>query len=253
MCAADQPRAARPSRASPFTADQLRWRQFFPLFTWLDIARGGSYLHPDAIRPHTLADALVDDFHALLYGSELVQSAWSRSTRISYQGWVTAFCTFCHVRGCQPLPVDPDFFILWLERLVTKLAGRTVTVAISAIVAWCALNNLQNPIEAHPILRLAWRGLVRTRSVRVGPQKLPLSESFVLAVYRDFMRHHSSDPGRDFPLLRSVAWLLTGFESGPRVQECCLFTRCNVWPHSDGSADVRFLNTKNNYGQHYHS
>jgi len=251
VCAADPPRGARPSRASPFTSDQLLWRQFFPLFTWLDIARGGSYLHPDAIRPHTLVDTLVDDFNDLLYGSELVQSAWARSTRISYQSWVTAFCTFCHEQGCRPLPVDPEVFILWLERLVTKLAGRTVTVAISAIVAWCALNNLHNPIEANPMLRLAWRGLVRTRSVRVGPQKLPLSETFVLAVYRDFMRHHSSDPGRDFPLLRSVAWLLSGFESGPRVQECCLFTRCNVWPHSDGSADIRFLNTKNNYGQHY--
>ena len=193
----------------------------------------------------------MDDFNALLYGSELVQSAWSRLTRVSYQAWVTAYSTFCHEWHRQPLPVDPDFFICWLERLVTKLAGRTVTVAVSAIVAWCALNNLAHPIKAHPILHLAWKALVRTRSVRVTPQKLPLSENFVLAVYRDFMRHHSPNPGRDFPLLRSVAWLLTGFESGPRVQECCSFTRCNHWPRLDGSADMRFLDTKNNYHQHY--
>ena len=147
----------------------------------------------------------MDDFNALLYGSELVQSAWSRLTRVSYQAWVTAYSTFCHEWHRQPLPVDPDFFICWLERLVTKLAGRTVTVAVSAIVAWCALNNLAHPIKAHPILHLAWKALVRTRSVRVTPQKLPLSENFVLAVYRDFMRHHSPNPGRDFPLLRSVA------------------------------------------------
>jgi hypothetical protein len=193
----------------------------------------------------------VDDFNSFLYGSELVQSAWSRLTRVSYQAWVTGYSTFCHEWGRQPLPVDPDFFIRWLELLITKLAGRTVTVAISAIVAWCALNNLEHPIQAHPMLRMAWRGLVRTRSVRVTPQKLPLTENFVLAVYRDFMRHHSSDPGRDLPLLRSVAWILTGFESGPRVQECCNFTRCDYWPQWDGSADIRFLNTKNNYCQHF--
>ena len=96
----------------------------------------------------------MDDFNALLYGSELVQSAWSRLTRVSYQAWVTAYSTFCHEWHRQPLPVDPDFFICWLERLVTKLAGRTVTVAVSAIVAWCALNNLAHPIKAHPILHL---------------------------------------------------------------------------------------------------
>ena len=140
----------------------------------------------------------MDDFNALLYGSELVQSAWSRLTRVSYQAWVTAYSTFCHEWHRQPLPVDPDFFICWLERLVTKLAGRTVTVAVSAIVAWCALNNLAHPIKAHPILHLAWKALVRTRSVRVTPQKLPLSENFVLAVYRDFMRHHSPNPWPGF-------------------------------------------------------
>ena len=104
MCAADPPLGARSRRASPFTEDQLRWRQFFPSFTWLDITRGGTFLHPDAIRPHTLDDAIVDDFNALLYGSELVQSAWSRSTRVSYQAWVTAYSTFCREWGRQPLP-----------------------------------------------------------------------------------------------------------------------------------------------------
>ena len=47
---------------TPFTADQLQWRQFFQEFTWLDLARGGTYLHPDAIRPRTVEDTLVDDF-----------------------------------------------------------------------------------------------------------------------------------------------------------------------------------------------
>jgi hypothetical protein len=32
-----------------FTADQLWWRQFFPEFTGLGLARGGTYLHPEAI------------------------------------------------------------------------------------------------------------------------------------------------------------------------------------------------------------
>ena len=86
----------------------------------------------------------------------------------------------------RPLPGAPVSFLQWLDVLVTKLAGRTVTVAISAIVAWSALNNLAHPIDTNPVLRQAWRGLVRTRSVRVGPQKLPLSEVFVLSVFPDF-------------------------------------------------------------------
>ena len=155
---------------TPFTADQLQWRQFFQEFTWLDLARGGTYLHPDAIRPRTLEVALVDDFYSVLCGSELPQSSWARSTRRSYQGWVTAYCDFCHGIRVRPLPVAPDSFLQWLDVLVTKLAGRTVTVAISAIVAWSALNNLAHPIDTNPVLRQAWRGLVRTRSVRVGPQ-----------------------------------------------------------------------------------
>ena len=89
---------------------------------------------------------------------------------------------FCAARRIRPLPVDPDHFLSWLELLITKLAGRTVTVAISAIVAWCALNNLPHPIEANPVLRRAWKGLVRTRSVRVTPQKLPLTELLDVSV-----------------------------------------------------------------------
>ena len=236
---------------TPFTADQLQWRQFFQEFTWLDLARGGTYLHPDAIRPRTLEDALVDDFYSVLCGSELPQSSWARTTRRSYQGWVTAYCDFCQRIRVRPLPVAPDSFLQWLDVLVTKLAGRTVTVAISAIVAWSALNNLAHPIDTNPVLRQAWRGLVRTRSVRVGPQKLPLSEVFVLSVFQDFWRHYSVLPGTDFVLLRSVACLLTGFESAPRVREACLWTVCDLWPQPDLSQILRFLNTKNNYNQNY--
>ena len=119
-------------------------------------------------------------------------------------------------------------------------------MAISAIVAWSALKNLAHPIDTNPVLRQAWRGLVRTRSVRVGPQKLPLTEVFVLSVFQDFWRHYSALPGTDFVLLRSVACLLTGFESAPRVREACLWTVCDLWPQPDLSQILRFLNTKNN-------
>ena len=236
---------------TPFTSDQLRWRQFFLEFTWLDLARGGTYLYPEAIRPRTLEASLVDDFFSVLCGSELPQSSWAPATRRSYQGWVTTYCNFCSRIRVQPLPVEPDPFLQWLDLLVTKLAGRTVTVAISAVVAWCALNNLPHPIEAHPVLRQAWKGLARTRSVRVGPQKLPLTEVLVLSVFQDFWRHHSARPGKDFVLLRSVACLLTGFESGPRVREACMWTICDHWPQPDRSQILRFLNTKSNYHQNY--
>ena len=253
-CAADPDRSHAPpagTPTSPYTVDQLQWRQFITHFTWLDIARGGTYLHPDAIRPRTLEDSLVDDFFRVLCGSEIPQSSWALATRRSYQAWVTSFCNFCAARRICPLPIDPDHFLRWLELLVTKLAGRTVTVAISAIVAWCALNNLPHPIEANPVLRRAWKGLVRTRSVRVTPQKLPLTELLVLAIFQDFWRHHSLLPGEDFVLLRSVALFLTGFESGPRVREATMWTVCDHWPQPDGSQVLRFLDTKNNYDQNY--
>ena len=195
----------------------------------------------------------MDDFYSVLCGSALPQSSWARTTRRSYQGWVTAYCDFCQRIRARPLPGAPDSFLRWLDVLVTKLAGRTVTVAISATVAWSALNNLAHPIDTNPVLRQAWRGLVRTRSVRVGPQKLPLSGVFVLSVFQDFWRHYSVLPGTDFVLLRSVACLLTGFESGPRVREACLWTVCDLcahlWPQPDLSQILRFLNTKNNYNQ----
>ena len=208
-------------------------------------------MHPEAIRPHTLEDSLTDDFYRLLCGSELPQSAWALATRRSYQAWITTYCNFCSSVHQLPLPVDPDVFMAWLDILVTKLAGRTVTIAISAVVAWSALNNQEHPLDANPVLRLAYKGLVRTRSIRVTPQKLPLSESFVLAVYRDFWRHYRSCPGKDFVLLRSVACLLTGFESAPRVSEARMWSVCDLWPQHDLSQVLRFLNTKNNHNQNF--
>ena len=157
-CAADPDRSSRPPSGTPpppCTLDQLQWRQFLTHFTWLDIARGGTYLHPEALRPHTLEDSLVDDFFRVLCGSEIPQSSWALATRRSYQGWVTCYSNFCARNRVKPLPVEPDCFLQWLELLITKLAGRTVTVAISAVVAWCALNNLPHPIEANPVLRRA--------------------------------------------------------------------------------------------------
>ena len=55
-------------------------------------------------------------------------------------------------------------------------------------------------------------GLVRTRSVRTRPQKLPICEAFVLAMFRDFWRHYSHRLIEDFALTRSVASTLLGFE-----------------------------------------
>ena len=78
--------------------DQLQWRQFLTHFTWLDVTRGGTYLHPEAIRPRTLEDSLVDDFFRVLCGSEIPQSSWALATRRSYQAWVTSFCNFCAAR-----------------------------------------------------------------------------------------------------------------------------------------------------------
>ena len=48
-----------------------------------------------------------------------------------------------------------------------------------------------------------------------------------------------------------MACLLTGFESGPRVREACLWAVCDCWPQPDLSQILRFLNTKNNYNQNY--
>ena len=242
-------RATRVSTTPCLTDEQLRWYQFDPNFNWLDLSRGGEFLSPDARRPITLYDEGLDAFETVFYGSPLVQSSWAPRTRSTYQGWVCVYCRFCALRGLPPLPVQPTLFLAWLDALFEKLSGRTITVAITAIVAWSALNDLPHPADRHPVLRRAWMGLVRTRSVRTRPQKLPISEAFVLAMFRDFWRHYSHRLIEDFALTRSVASTLLGFELGPRVVELRHFALCDYYPMPDHSADVHFLDTKNNAGQ----
>jgi hypothetical protein len=53
----------------------------------------------------------------------------------------------------------------------------------------------------------------------------------------------------DFALTRSVVSTLLGYELGPRVVELRHFALCDYYPMPDHSADVHFLDTKNNAGQ----
>ena len=91
-------------------------------------------------------------------------------------------------------------------------------VAIPAVVAWSAPNNPQ-PFDSDPVLRQTWKGLARTRSVRVGPQKLPLTEMLVLAASHDFVATSELGPART--LSCRLRWLtcIPASSPAPRVRE----------------------------------
>jgi hypothetical protein len=66
---------------------------------WLDLARGGTYLHPEAIRPRALEPSLVDDFFSSSVGQ------WERApTDVTLQVFLKfRACYFQSHSGGRPL------------------------------------------------------------------------------------------------------------------------------------------------------
>ena len=135
----------------------------------------------------------------------------------------------------------------WLDHLSDYLSGSSVNLALCALLAWSKLNNLVDPLVSSPVIKLAWQGIRRTRMSRARPQKAPLSDTIILAIYQLYWkRFEFVDPIDCLVETRTVGWLLLGFEIAPRVAELCNLTVCCYIPLLDGSAIILILEAKNN-------
>ncbi len=80
-------------------------------------------------------------------------------------------------------------------------------MALCALLAWSKLNNQVDRLMLNPTIKLAWRGIRRTRMSRARQQKAPLSEAIILAIYRLYMsRFSDSVPFACLVETRTIAW-----------------------------------------------
>ena len=223
------------------THGRRSWLLLDPTPNRFDLFRG-QWLAPDAARLSVAAELT-----AQCFGPDLCQSAWAPSTRKTYAAWCALFAAFSERHGVEPLPLHPSVTVRWLDHLSDYLSGSSVNLALCALLAWSKLNNLVDPLVSSPVIKLAWQGIRRTRMSRARPQKAPLSETIILAIYQLYWkRFEFVDPIDCLVETRTVGWLLLGFEIAPRVAELCNLTVCCYIPLLDGSAIILILEAKNN-------
>ncbi len=191
------------------------------------------------------AEMSADDFDRSDGYVQLIQAAWAPATRATYHRWTLVFMRFAATFDKPILPVDCEVACRWLHVLCQKFAGKTVNVAICSIIALSALNDLPNPIQMHPQLRMAWRGVRRTRFVRSKEQKFPLDAQDVLKIWQYFLENILGND--DFVKHRSMAMQLTGLESASRVKELRFLTICNWHDVDDATVALQHLDTKANF------
>ncbi len=112
--------------------------------------------------------------------------------------------------------------------LLQSYAGATVEVAISAVISRHILNRCGNSVKKDARLGKICRAIERTAAKHVWRafQELPQP--------------------RRFDEVRTMAWLLVGFECGLRVREVCQLT-VFCWKHlAQGHVYLMVLDTKNN-------
>ena len=173
----------------------------------------------------------------------LVNTSWAPSTRKLYQRWVGLWVTFCMLLCAIPLPACGRVLERWIVSLSTMYASSTVHVAMSAIIGWHALNDLQNPIRLSPRLSRLWTAVRRVNGLGVRKKKALCDHAFVAsmyALYRGLQGLHS------WVQMRTMAWFLTGFEAGLRVSEVCNLTVCCWIRLMNGNIELKVVQTKNN-------
>ena len=200
----------------------------------------GSRLMPrDSLLQPSLQRSALARICVSLHGPRLLE----RPTRLG------AHCLqpFSERHGVESLPLHPSVTVRWLDHLSDYLSGSSVKLALCALLAWSKLNNLVDPLVSSPVIKLAWQGIRRTRMSRARPQKAPLSETIILAIYQLYWkRFEFVDPIDCLVETRTVGWLLLGFEIAPRVAELCNLAVCCYIPLLDGSAIILILEAKNN-------
>ena len=161
---------------------------------------------------------------------DLVQSAWRLSTRVLYQGWLVLWLAFCTACDVAPLPADPSVLVEFMTELV--LSGRnasTIGIAVAAVIGFHRLNNMSSPFYMHPVTRLAWKGIDKTRHGSKVRPKDGVDPEFIRRMWRHF---HALWHRGDLLFRDARAWfcIQLGWEIGARPGELHFMSMCDVVP-----------------------
>ena len=169
--------ASRQPDSYPPSVGYTGWTQFLCEDNFWDVHAGREL--PSV---NLFTGASVDVWQTL--GDDLVQSKWATSTRRLYQGWLESFLVFCTFCSVQPLPIDPGVLKDWLTRVAMGFASGTVQIAASAIIGFCLLNNVKNPLKEHPICKLVVDAAKKIKCGISKKKRAALDAHFLLDVWQ---------------------------------------------------------------------
>ena len=175
----------------------------------------------------------------------LVMTSWAPSTRKLYHGWVLLFVRFCMLLDMVALPADPVALGRFITAMSCMYSTSTVHVAMSAIIGWHSLHDLQNPVRASTRLARMWTAVRRFNGGGVRRKKAVCDHKFIAGMYEKWQvlyRHGLTS----WVQVRDMAWFLVGWEAGLRVSEVCKLTVCCWMRLRSGSVDLKVVQAKNN-------
>ena len=178
-----------------------------------------------------------------------IQSSWSVATRRQYAGWVRVWMGFARDEGVPAMPADVEVLLTFVMLLTSTYAMSTVTSALSAVLAWHALNDVQSPGQSSPRVLRVWRAVMRFKGVTIQGPKLVVGADFIAGAVQWWLSFPLADRRAVLWISRALAAVLVGWEAGLRVSELLSLTLCNWRPQVSGSILLRLLQTKNNKRQ----
>ena len=209
---------------------------------WFDVDENIFDLHRGDSLPLSIEHLASSVFVSAL-SVALVQTSWAPSTRKLYHTWVMIWVRFCILWAAVPIPASRSALARFITIMSTMYASSTVHVAMSAIVGWHSLNDLQNPIRSSPMLARMWSAVRRVNGLGVRRKKAVCDHKFVANMYALWKNMRGLHTWRD---IRTMAWFLVGWEAGLRVSEVRRLSVC-CWIRSrSGHVDLKIIQAKNN-------
>jgi hypothetical protein len=133
--------------------------------------------------PFEVVDGVsVQDIQSL--SEDLVQTRWRPSTRALYQGWLRLWLALCVSAGVPALPIVPELLVFFITHLALTRGSGTVAIAASAVIAFCALNDVSNPFDTSPLAKSCLIGVKKARSGPRVAEKDGVSAEFVVRLWR---------------------------------------------------------------------
>jgi hypothetical protein len=126
------------------------------------------------------------------------------------------------------LPVDTGLLVFFVTHLSLSRGAGTVAIAVSAIIAFCALNDVANPFDTSPRAKSVWIGVKKARSGPRVAAKDGVSPEFIVRLWRTRMAEWQTSGVLPFKKARSWMVIQLGWEAAHRPGELSGASFCDL-------------------------